>query len=316
VNITGVTSPAAAPSGKTSISKYVNITKQNGDWILLNISYLASDVATITESTLELYKYNISGWSLASSTLDQANKVVYANLSSFSEFGLFGTTPSTGGGGGSGGGGGGGVSRGRTYTMSSNSQAFTLKRADKVVFTISAVQHTLSVLSVAPTQVVVQVASQPQQLSLEKGVPKEADLNNDGKNDVRVTLQGVSYYDASIRVELIGVECIENWICDPWSSCANSRQARGCTDTKACGTIKSKPKTEQECTPAVPEQKQEAPESPPDEDAQGDERLPVQPEALAGQEGTPLLDYIFYGLAILALVALGIYLYCLRRGRK
>lgn len=60
----------------------------------------------MNESTLRIYHYDGSSWSLVTSSVDEDNNVVYGNLSSFSQFGIFGEeysvtpTPSPSGGGG------------------------------------------------------------------------------------------------------------------------------------------------------------------------------------------------------------------------
>ncbi len=216
-------------------------------------------------------------------------------------------------GGGSGGGGGGGVSYGHTYTMTGVRQTFALKRTDKVLFKVGEVQHTLTILSVSPTAVLVQLYSQPQRFELAKGVPQEADLTNDGKMDVRLTLTSVSYYDANILIELLGIECVESWVCESWSACTAGTQTRECTDAKTCGTTKLKPKTSQECTAPVPAPSpKQAPAEPPATAAvyepEPEPVVLVEPEAKM-----PALDTVFYALAVVALIALGIYLYWMRR---
>ncbi len=46
-------------------------------------------------------------------------------------------------------------------------------------------------------------------------------------------------------------ECIENWLCGSWSSCAEKSQGRSCVDLNNCGATKDKPPTSQSCTEAV-----------------------------------------------------------------
>jgi len=78
---------AISSLGFYNVSKYLNVTNQSAAWVLLNISY--SD--TIHEHDLKMYKYNGASWILANATsplngVDTANKVVYANITSFSVF--------------------------------------------------------------------------------------------------------------------------------------------------------------------------------------------------------------------------------------
>src|SRR3989344_3368148 len=42
-------------------------------------------------------------------------------------------------------------------------------------------------------------------------------------------------------------ECIEDWKCTDWSSCASGSQTRTCTDTNSCGTANNKPDEQKNC---------------------------------------------------------------------
>jgi len=92
IEIDGIDSPPSPdPSGWHNISKYINITNNNGPaWLWLNISYSDSDISGIDESSLKIWKYNgttwlESGWN-GSRILDTANNVVGVNITSFSVF--------------------------------------------------------------------------------------------------------------------------------------------------------------------------------------------------------------------------------------
>lgn len=93
------TIPIADPTGKKNISRWVNATNINfmqDDGILLNISYSNADIAGINESSLRVWRYNAfasSNWQIISEQpygVDIVNNYVYANLSNFSTFGVFG----------------------------------------------------------------------------------------------------------------------------------------------------------------------------------------------------------------------------------
>ena len=43
-------------------------------------------------------------------------------------------------------------------------------------------------------------------------------------------------------------ECIESWLCDPWTNCTDGKQTRTCNDYYNCGTEKIKPPIERNCT--------------------------------------------------------------------
>ncbi|MBW3019274.1 right-handed parallel beta-helix repeat-containing protein [Candidatus Woesearchaeota archaeon] len=103
-NISGVPNPAAAPTGKTSINKFLNVSKITGNWIVLNFSYRTADVAAVVPTTLEMYHYNGSLWTaVPRDSVFTQKQVVTANITTFSDFGLFGDakTPVRQGGGGS-----------------------------------------------------------------------------------------------------------------------------------------------------------------------------------------------------------------------
>lgn len=83
--------------------------------LTFKIEYTDSEISSLDESSLTIYKYGGTDWAALSTTVDAANNAATATLASFSSFGLFGdaATPtptpipapaSSGGGGGSGGG--------------------------------------------------------------------------------------------------------------------------------------------------------------------------------------------------------------------
>ncbi len=306
-NITNLTLTDTYPAGVVFVSAQPTaLAGTNNTFIIGNITTNTTIQVNITvtvPAALEgVVINNTANVSFVNDTSIRYNLTVTENTTVSTT-----VTPS---GGGSGGGGGGGVSYGHTYTMTTTTQAYSLKRMDKVLFNVDALQHALTILRIGTTTVLVQVYSQPQRFELAKGVAQEVDLTGDGKMDLRLTLTGISYYDANILIELLGMPCVENWVCESWSECTAGTQARECTDVKACGTTSLKPKTSQECTAtASPLPKAAEPPAP----AAGYEPatepvLVVEPEAKM-----PALDKAFYALAIAALVALGIYLYWMRK---
>lgn len=46
--------------------------------------------------------------------------------------------------------------------------------------------------------------------------------------------------------------CTERWSCTAWSTCANDKQSRTCTDTNSCGTTLNKPLLTQSCSTTPP----------------------------------------------------------------
>ena len=90
VSLKGVNSPAADPTGRQSIGRFVNVTNQSADaWIFLNFSYSDSDVSELNESSLKVWKHNgISyedSWN-GTRYLNTTANVVGVNITSFSVF--------------------------------------------------------------------------------------------------------------------------------------------------------------------------------------------------------------------------------------
>ena len=48
------------------------------------------------------------------------------------------------------------------------------------------------------------------------------------------------------------ITCIENWVCEEWSTCRDGVQSRECVDLNACGTTKYVPLTVRECKETLP----------------------------------------------------------------
>ncbi len=71
--------------------RYVNVTNvTETSWINVSIHYTDGDLTYTSEDTLDMYEYTASGWASVGGTCDDANDQVWANLSSFSIYGLFG----------------------------------------------------------------------------------------------------------------------------------------------------------------------------------------------------------------------------------
>ncbi|MBW2993406.1 right-handed parallel beta-helix repeat-containing protein, partial [Candidatus Woesearchaeota archaeon] len=91
ITLTEISTPQADPLGYHNISKYINITNSSGPkWVFLNVSYTDSDISSISESTLKIWKYNGTGWQEdgwnMTRVLDTTNNVVGVNITSFSAF--------------------------------------------------------------------------------------------------------------------------------------------------------------------------------------------------------------------------------------
>ncbi|MDY6965839.1 MAG: C1 family peptidase [Halobacteriota archaeon] len=86
--IKGVESAPSNPIGKTNIGKYVNATNiTSNSWLFLEISYNESGISSVTESSLEMWRYNGTTWSeVAGSGVNETGNYVYANITEFSIF--------------------------------------------------------------------------------------------------------------------------------------------------------------------------------------------------------------------------------------
>jgi parallel beta-helix repeat protein len=97
VSLKGANSPAADPTGRQSIGRFVNVTNQSADaWIFLNFSYSDSDVSELNESSLKVWKHNGTwyedSWNGAW-YLNTAANVVGVNITGFSVFAPMAYTP-------------------------------------------------------------------------------------------------------------------------------------------------------------------------------------------------------------------------------
>jgi len=107
--------------------------------------------------------------------------------------------------------------------------------------------------------------------------------------------------------------CFESWTCGDWSACENSQQSRECIDLRACKTTLLKPKLSQSCNPAAPKPAEPEPQ-PAAEPAPVEERQGIL--SVQGESPMPKLEKVFYGLAILALIGLVVYLGIMHKRSK
>ncbi|GAB3023603.1 CARDB domain-containing protein [Natronobiforma cellulositropha] len=92
--LTAVDDPAPAPTGLESIGRYFDVTGTG--FLEVDLHYEAADAADVSESTLSLWNYDEGGgeWTeVSGSSVDEANRTISASLSSFSDFGAFGSGP-------------------------------------------------------------------------------------------------------------------------------------------------------------------------------------------------------------------------------
>ncbi len=92
MHLKGIETPQTNPAGLVNISKYVFIMKNQGDWVVLNVSYSDADIVNLNESSLKIYRRN-STWEELNSTVNLTLNFVSVNLSNYSNFGVFGEEP-------------------------------------------------------------------------------------------------------------------------------------------------------------------------------------------------------------------------------
>ncbi len=90
MSLKGVGSPAADPTGRQSIGKFIDVANQSaGAWLFLNFSYSDSDVSSPDESSLAVWKHNGTWYEDCGVQYpDNPTNVVGVNITSFS-FGVF-----------------------------------------------------------------------------------------------------------------------------------------------------------------------------------------------------------------------------------
>ncbi|NMX21749.1 hypothetical protein C5S30_04815, partial [ANME-1 cluster archaeon GoMg4] len=97
VGIAGVETAPPDPADKPNISKYVNATNVSANsWLLLNVNYEESDVSTVSEYCLKMYRHNGTAWEeVPGSEANTAENYVWANITSFSIFAPLGGSIAT-----------------------------------------------------------------------------------------------------------------------------------------------------------------------------------------------------------------------------
>lgn len=123
--------------------------------------------------------------------------------------------------------------------------------------------HRISIEDAMPNQLLgeitsikILIQSTPLRVTLDRGEPKEIDLDNDDLLDIRLIFIGVSEGRANVFIiELDKPACEEDWKCSDWTSCDNGERTRVCSDKNNCETVLDKPDTEDDCvsSPVVTE---------------------------------------------------------------
>lgn len=88
ISLNFASSPAPDPTNYSNISCYYNITNESTAWINFNFSYLPSDVVSLYEANMRIWRYDGSAWSVVPSpnSVDTTAHIISANITNFSIF--------------------------------------------------------------------------------------------------------------------------------------------------------------------------------------------------------------------------------------
>ncbi len=217
LHLFGVPSPSANPAGKKNVSSYINITKTDGEYIELNISYSDDIVSnnSIDESTLKMYHYSdYNTWIELTSTVDSTNNVVYSNISNFSAFGIFGneptqTTPSGGGGGG--GGRSSTILNVKSYNITESlvpGESFLTERlykSDYIYFDYKNLEHRITIKEILYSNkaVKLEIASIPQEHWIYLNQDLNVDVDGNAYNDLSIRPNSISLSHTILNITIL-----------------------------------------------------------------------------------------------------------------
>ncbi|MCA9488150.1 MAG: hypothetical protein KC516_04280 [Nanoarchaeota archaeon] len=76
------------------------------------------------------------------------------------------------------------------------------------------------------------------------------DMNNDGEDDLEISLESINSYQATIYFSKVisTNDCDEDWNCTEWGSCVDNLMIRFCVDSNGCGSEENKPQTVVNCS--------------------------------------------------------------------
>ena|GEM_PF-5522913 len=207
--LTGTQKAQQDPAGLKNISKYVNVSKNDGDYFVLNISYTNADIVGVQEATLTMYRYNGTAWvAVPNSTVHAAQNLVSARLTQYSAFGVFGQQqqqqPRSGG--------GGSAARNAYGAVlpvedldSKEKVTKTFRTHEAMKFRYKNEEHTATVLAVdmVNQEVTVQVASTPQKYVLTLNQTIKMDIDGNGYDDLSVCLDYMESGAATLTISRI-----------------------------------------------------------------------------------------------------------------
>jgi parallel beta-helix repeat protein len=205
-NMTGLSNYDDIPEGYASIDKVLEIKNASAGGGPLEMSiyifYPDSDLINIQDKdSLKLMRNDGTGWVDMAHTLNTTDNYVYADITEFSIFGIFGTPQTTQRGGG---GGGGSAPISNNFTVNLGEEA-AMGLGDIATFSLDGEQHSGKIiqLGVGSGFVVIEISSTPTKVTLYAGETKDVDINGDGKNDISVSLRDVISGKAYITFGLV-----------------------------------------------------------------------------------------------------------------
>ncbi len=193
-------SQSSEPSGYAGINKFFNITNRSANsWIYINISYTNSEIVSLTESTLQLWRNSSGTWSQVSGTnsVDTANNYVYANITTFSIFGVFGTNvtlaaaPSAESAGGC---------PTQIYTFANQSQEFTITKCGYIKYNHKDISYRIRLLNTNSSSAAIK--SDSFEITLNLNETKAIDLDKDGTKDLEILLVSVASSSARVLLQI------------------------------------------------------------------------------------------------------------------
>ena len=187
--------------GLMPLGTWIDIETSDPDetmaWTIIKIYYTDEQVATagLDESTLRIKYYNDTDgtWEIYNPPRGGVNTTgnyVWANVTHFSGFGVFGSAPVAQQ---SGGGLGGGLpSTGQNSTWTGDTLTSAMVVRDVISFTLGTESHTIKLISLGGDYALLNISSpDPDTVTLHVAETKNVDVNKDGTNDISIMLSKI-----------------------------------------------------------------------------------------------------------------------------
>ena len=208
--------PINSTDPKSGLGKYITISvdseiQNNLNNSIIKIFYNDSEISSLQETTLRLYRFNGTVWNIFDGAgiggVDASNNLVFANTSRFSTWSVFGdSTPaspsSSGGGGSSGSGGGGKLFNGEKDKFESGIRTETFAYGDALQFYIDNKIYTLVMLKLEKDSAKLRIT--PGYIDFTVQNIKAVDIDGNGVYDLQVQLNKIlSSYSAEFTFSLL-----------------------------------------------------------------------------------------------------------------